>query len=302
MMPLFGLLRARSVAIPRFRKCGLRYIADGSRNWGGSARGGSKAVEPRANDFGQWYHDIIAEGDLVDAGPVRGTFILKPFGFALWELIRASLDERIRSTGHVNAYFPMLFPVSFLSREAAHVESFSKECAVVTHHRLRLRSTEDGGSAAEGNAGTKSETSPGAPSRGGSPILEVDPTSALTEPLILRPTSEAVIWDAFSRWIKTHRDLPILLNQWANVVRWEMRPRPFLRTTEFLWQEGHTAHASQAEAEEETAKMLRMYADVAENVLAMPVIEGRKSPTERFPGAVETTERLVELVDRVYFL
>lgn len=245
----------------------------------GPSASSSGGIHSRGADFSRWYQDVISAADLIDAGPVRGTYILKPFGFALWELLRDSLDARIRASGHVNAYFPLLFPVSFLSKEAAHVSSFSKECAVVTHHRLRQRPPPEGGGA-EGPAGGASSPA--------SVEFEVDPASRLSEPLVLRPTSEAVIWDAFSRWVRTRRDLPILLNQWANVVRWELRPRPFLRTTEFLWQEGHTAHATAAEALEETRRMARMYVDVAENVLAMPVVEGRKSASEKFPGAEVT--------------
>jgi len=227
----------------------------------------TQRITKRSDDFSKWYQDVIAEADMVDAGPVRGTVILKPFGFAVWDLLKEELDKRIKATGHTNAYFPMLFPVSFLSKEAAHVEGFAKECAVVTHHRLRLRAD-----TAEGEG----------------PVIEPDPASQLTEPLIIRPTSETVIWDAFSRWVRTHKDLPLLINQWANVVRWEMRTRPFLRTTEFLWQEGHTAHATRAEALAETHKMLGVYKDVCETVLAMPVTVGRKSPSEKFAGADET--------------
>jgi len=219
-----------------------------------------KGVTPRADDYSQWYLDVIAHGDLIDDAPVRGCKVLKPHGYAIWEAIQQGLDARFKETGHVNAYFPLLIPMSFLSKEAEHVEGFAKECAVVTHHRLRAM---DGG-------------------------VEPDPASALEEPYVIRPTSETMIWHMYGRWIDSWRDLPILINQWANVVRWEMKTRPFLRTTEFLWQEGHTAHATSAEAEAETMQMLDVYATFAEEVLAMPVIRGRKSAAERFAGAVET--------------
>lgn len=221
----------------------------------------SKGVTPRAEDYSEWYLDVIARGDLVDDAPVRGCKVLKPHGYAIWEAIQQGLDRRFKETGHVNAYFPLLIPMSFLSKEAEHVEGFAKECAVVTHHRLR--SAEEGG-------------------------VEPDPASALEEPLVIRPTSETMIWHMYGRWIDSWRDLPILVNQWANVVRWEMKTRPFLRTTEFLWQEGHTAHATREEAEAETAQMLDVYATFAEDVLAVPVIKGRKSARERFAGAEET--------------
>jgi len=208
-----------------------------------------------------------------DAGPVRGTAILRPHGYAVWDAVRTALDERIRASGHSNVYFPLLLPMSFLAREAAHVEGFAKECAVVTHHRLR--------------AVKRSPNAPPLPP-GTPPGLEPDPEAKLAEPVIIRPTSETVIWDAFSRWVRSHRDLPLLYNQWANVVRWEMRTRPFLRTSEFLWQEGHTAHATREEAVREAEAMAAMYADVAENVLAMPVTRGAKSASERFAGADET--------------
>jgi hypothetical protein len=231
----------------------------------GSA-GSAQAIPQRAADFSAWYHGVILAADLTDShAPVRGTAILKPHGYAIWDNIKNALNSRIEETGHSNVYFPLLFPVSFLSKEAAHVDGFAKECAVVTHHRLRAAKGIDG-----------------------KPIIEPDPEALLPEPLVIRPTSETVIWDAFSRWIHSHRDLPMLLNQWANVVRWEMRTRPFLRTSEFLWQEGHTAHATRQEAEEEAMKMLRVYQDVCENVLAMPVTPGHKSPSERFAGAEDT--------------
>jgi prolyl-tRNA synthetase len=219
-------------------------------------------VTPRAASFSKWYLSIVASAELTDAtSPVKGCAILRPSGFALWASIRDQLDARIAAAGALNAYFPLLIPSSFLSREAAHVEGFAKECAVVTHHRLR--SKEGGG-------------------------VEVDPAARLLEPYVIRPTSETVIWDAFSRWITSHRDLPLLINQWANVVRWEMRTRPFLRTTEFLWQEGHTAHASAAEANAYAQRMQLMYSTFLADVLAIPHVIGAKSSSERFAGADAT--------------
>ncbi len=220
-----------------------------------------QGITPREKDYSQWYLDVIAAGELVDQSPVRGCMVIKPHGYGIWEAIQADLDARFKATGHVNAYFPLLIPESFLSKEADHVEGFAKECAVVTHHRLR--SKEGGG-------------------------VEPDPASKLEEPLIIRPTSETIIWHMYGKWIKSYRDLPLLINQWANVVRWEMRTRPFLRTTEFLWQEGHTAHATKDEAIEEATRMLGVYRDFARDTLALPVIPGIKSATERFAGAVET--------------
>jgi prolyl-tRNA synthetase len=232
-------------------------------------------ITPRAADYSQWYADVIAGADLTDASPVKGCVILKPAGFAIWERIQAELDARIRSAGAVNAYFPLLLPISFLSREAQHVEGFAKECAVVTHHRLRTVP-------AAAAAGADADRRP-------TPVqLEPDPDAKLPEPLVIRPTSEAIIWSALARWIHSYRDLPVLLNQWANVVRWEMRTRPFLRTSEFLWQEGHTAHATEAEARAFAARMLDVYADVCERVLAIPVTRGVKTPSERFAGADDT--------------
>ncbi|MGH6970583.1 MAG: aminoacyl--tRNA ligase-related protein, partial [Caulobacteraceae bacterium] len=198
--------------------------------------------------FPQWYQAINREADLAEPSPVRGMMIIKPWGYGVWEEMQRDLDRRIKETGHVNAYFPLFIPLSFFAKEAAHVEGFAKEMAVVTHHRLK---TIDG-------------------------RLEVDPEAKLEEPLVVRPTSETIIGEAFQRWVKSHRDLPLLINQWANVVRWEMRPRLFLRTTEFLWQEGHTAHATEAEAVEETHRMLEVYRSFAEEILAMPVIAGEK--------------------------
>lgn len=218
-------------------------------------------ITPRSADYSQWYLDVIAQGQLADYSPVKGCMVLKPNGYALWDNIRVDLDRRFKETGHVNAYFPLLIPVSFLSKEAEHVEGFAKECAVVTHHRLRA--AKDGG-------------------------VEPDPESKLEEPLVIRPTSETIIWHMYGQWIQSWRDLPILINQWANIVRWEMKTRPFLRTTEFLWQEGHTAHATAAEAVEETERMLEVYRAFSEEMLAVPVVPGRKSASERFAGAVDT--------------
>lgn len=220
-----------------------------------------QGITTRSADYSQWYLDVIEKGALIDDSPVRGCKVLRPHGYAIWENIQRDLDGRFKATGHVNAYFPLFIPVSFLSKEAEHVEGFAKECAVVTHHRLRGK--EGGG-------------------------VEPDPDSLLEEPLVVRPTSETMIWHMYGRWIDSWRDLPILINQWANVVRWEMKTRPFLRTTEFLWQEGHTAHASSGEAEEETRRMLDVYASFCEEFLAVPAIKGRKSARERFAGAVET--------------
>jgi prolyl-tRNA synthetase len=224
-----------------------------------------KGITSREEDYSAWYLDVIAHGELLDEAPVRGCKVLRPHGYAIWENMQRELDQRFKDTGHVNAYFPLLIPMSFLSKEAQHVEGFAKECALVTHHRLRATTDESGRT-----------------------VVEPDPDSALEEPLVVRPTSETIIWHMYGRWIDSWRDLPLLINQWANVVRWEMKTRPFLRTAEFLWQEGHTAHATQEEAEEETLKMLDVYAEFAENILAVPVIKGRKSERERFAGAVET--------------
>ena len=210
--------------------------------------------------FPQWYQAVVREADLAENSPVRGMMIIKPWGYGVWEEVQRDLDRRIKETGHVNAYFPLLIPLSFFAKEAEHVEGFAKEMAVVTHHRLK---TVDG-------------------------KLQVDPEAKLEEPLIVRPTSETIIADAFQRWIKSYRDLPLLINQWANVVRWEMRTRLFLRTSEFLWQEGHTAHADEADARAETMRMLEVYRAFSEETLAMPVIAGEKPENERFPGAVAT--------------
>ncbi len=221
----------------------------------------SQNLTPRDQDYSQWYQDVIAAADLIDSSPVRGCMVIKPHGYAVWEAIKADLDRRFKETGHVNAYFPLFIPQSFLSKEAEHVEGFAKECALVTHHRLRL---------AEGGG------------------VEPDPASKLEEALVVRPTSETIIWHMYGRWIQSYRDLPLLINQWANVVRWEMRTRPFLRTAEFLWQEGHTAHATREEAVEEARQMLEVYSDFAHETLALPVIKGTKSESERFAGADDT--------------
>jgi prolyl-tRNA synthetase len=217
------------------------------------------AISPRrADDYPEWYQQVVKAADLAENSVVRGCMVIKPWGYGIWESIQRHLDKMIKDTGHSNAYFPLFIPLSFLEKEAAHVEGFAKECAVVTHHRLEAR---DG---------------------------KLIPTGELDEPLVVRPTSETIIGESFAKWVQSYRDLPLLINQWANVVRWEMRTRLFLRTAEFLWQEGHTAHATEREAVEETFKMLEVYADLAENFLAMPVIRGEKTPEERFPGAVDT--------------
>lgn len=222
----------------------------------------SKEITPRGTDYAQWYNDLIVKGGLADYSAVRGCMVIKPHGFSLWEHMRDELDYQFKRTGHQNAYFPLFIPKSFLSREAEHVEGFAKECAVVTHYRL------------------KSD-----PDSGG---LVVDDEAKLEEELIIRPTSETIIWDTYKTWIQSYRDLPVLVNQWANVVRWEMRTRLFLRTAEFLWQEGHTAHAKAEEAIAEARQMLEIYARFAEDFMALPVIKGVKSPAERFAGAVDT--------------
>ena len=218
------------------------------------------AITPtRADDYPEWYLQVIKAADLAENSPVRGCMVIKPWGYALWENIQRDLDAKFKATGHVNAYFPLFIPMSYLEKEAQHVEGFAKECAVVTHSRLE--------------AGPDGKLAPAGP---------------LEEPLIVRPTSETIIGETYAKWVQSYRDLPILINQWANVVRWEMRTRLFLRTAEFLWQEGHTVHATEKEAMEETVRMLEVYADFAENHMAMPVIQGTKTAGERFPGAVET--------------
>ncbi len=220
------------------------------------------AISPtREENYPEWYQQVVRAADMAENSPVRGCMVIKPWGYAVWENIQKNLDARFKATGHVNAYFPLFVPLSFLQREARHVEGFAKECAVVTHHRLE--------------AGPDGELVPA-------------PSAKLDEPLIVRPTSETIIGEMFAKWIQSYRDLPLLLNQWCNIVRWEMRTRLFLRTTEFLWQEGHTAHATRQEALEETDRMLGVYADFAQDFLGVPVIKGVKTPSERFPGAVDT--------------
>ncbi len=216
----------------------------------------------KEENYSQWYNDLVIKADLAENSAVRGCMIIKPYGYAIWEKVQATLDKMFKDTGHYNMYFPLFIPKSFFSKEASHVEGFAKECAVVTHYRLKNDPNGKG--------------------------VVVDEDSKLDEELIIRPTSETIIWDAYRNWIKSYRDLPILANQWANVVRWEMRTRLFLRTTEFLWQEGHTAHATEKEALEEAERMLDVYADFAESFMAMPVTKGTKSPNERFAGAIET--------------
>jgi prolyl-tRNA synthetase len=219
-----------------------------------------RALSVTRERFADWYQAVVRDADMAETSPVRGAMVIKPWGYGVWEQLQAELDRRIKATGHENCYFPLFIPLSFIAKEAEHVEGFAKEMAVVTHHRLK-------------NIDGK---------------LVPDPAAKLEEPLVVRPTSETIIGDAFARWVKSHRDLPLLINQWANVVRWEMRPRLFLRTTEFLWQEGHTAHATAEEAVEETRKMLEVYRRFAEDILALPVIAGEKPENERFPGAVNT--------------
>lgn len=222
----------------------------------------SKGLPKRSENYPEWYNELVKRAGLAENSAVRGCMVIKPYGFAIWEKMQRALDDMFKATGHQNAYFPLFVPRSFLEKEEEHAEGFAKECAVVTHYRLKADPSGKG--------------------------LMVDPDSKLEEELIVRPTSETVIWNAYKNWIQSWRDLPILINQWANVVRWEMRTRIFLRTTEFLWQEGHTAHATEQEAVAETEQMLGVYADFAENWMAMPVIQGVKTPSERFAGAVET--------------
>ncbi len=222
----------------------------------------AKDFPSRAENYAQWYNDLVIKADLAENSAVRGCMVIKPYGFAIWEKIQSVLDRKFKETGHSNAYFPIFIPKSFFSREASHVEGFAKECAVVTHYRLKNNPEHTG--------------------------VIVDEEARLEEELIVRPTSETIIWDTYKNWIQSYRDLPILINQWANVVRWEMRTRLFLRTAEFLWQEGHTAHATREEAVSEAETMLDVYADFAENWMAIPVIKGTKSPSERFAGAIET--------------
>lgn len=222
----------------------------------------SKGLPKRSEDYSLWYNELVKKADLAEHSAVKGCMVIKPYGFSIWEKIQSTLDKMFKDTGHSNAYFPLFIPKSYLSKEASHVEGFAKECAVVTHYRLKN-------------------------SPDGKGVI-VDPEAKLEEELIVRPTSETVIWSTYKNWIQSYRDLPLLINQWANVVRWEMRTRLFLRTAEFLWQEGHTAHSSRQEAIEETERMLNVYAEFAENYMAMPVVKGIKTPNERFAGAEET--------------
>ena len=221
-----------------------------------------KELTKRSDNYSQWFNDLVVKAELAEQSAVRGCMVIKPYGYAIWEKMQQQLDKMFKETGAQNAYFPLLIPKSFLSREAEHVKGFAKECAVVTHYRLKA--SEDGNS------------------------VEVDPAARLEEELIIRPTSETIIWNTYKNWIHSWRDLPLMCNQWCNVMRWEMRTRPFLRTSEFLWQEGHTAHATREEAEEEAKKMLHVYADFAEQWMAVPVVRGVKSETERFAGALDT--------------
>ncbi|MDB4497729.1 proline--tRNA ligase [Gammaproteobacteria bacterium] len=221
-----------------------------------------KEVINREDNYSQWYNNLVVKADLAENSAVRGCMVIKPYGYAIWEKIQRQLDDMFKETGHENAYFPLLIPKSFLSREAEHVEGFAKECAVVTHHRLMNDPNGNG--------------------------VVVDPSAKLEEELIIRPTSETIIWNTYKNWINSYRDLPIKCNQWANVMRWEMRTRLFLRTAEFLWQEGHTAHATREEAEEETVQMMNVYAEFAETYMAVPVVKGVKTPNERFAGALDT--------------
>ena len=220
----------------------------------------AKGVTPQSNDASKWYTDVITKAQLADYGPVKGTMVIRPYGYSIWESIKDEFDTQFKNTNHVNAYFPLFIPKSFLAKEAEHVEGFAKECAVVTHSKLKVDNNK----------------------------LVVDPESKLEEEIIVRPTSETVIWSMYKKWINSYRDLPILINQWANVVRWEMRTRLFLRTSEFLWQEGHTAHSTEDEAIVEAKKILEIYQDVVENIMAIPVLTGYKSESEKFAGAVET--------------
>ncbi len=222
----------------------------------------AKGFTTREQDYSKWYNELVVKADLAETSDVRGCMVIKPYGFAIWEKMQAELDRMFKATGHQNAYFPLFIPKSYLSKEASHVEGFAKECAVVTHYRLKNDPD-------------------------GSGVI-VDPEAKLEEELIVRPTSETIIWSTYKKWIQSYRDLPLLINQWANVVRWEMRTRLFLRTAEFLWQEGHTAHATENEAIEEAEQMLRVYAEFAENHMAMPVVQGTKTESERFAGALET--------------
>ena len=222
----------------------------------------AKEVTNKEENYSRWYNDLVVKADLAESSSVRGCMVIKPYGYAIWEKMQAALDKMFKDTGHSNAYFPLFIPKSFFNKEASHVEGFAKECAVVTHYRLK----------------TDKE----------SKKIVIDEDAKLEEELIIRPTSETIIWDSYKKWIQSYRDLPLLINQWANVVRWEMRTRLFLRTTEFLWQEGHTAHATEKEAQEEALKILDLYVDFAENYMSMPVIKGDKTESEKFPGAINT--------------
>jgi prolyl-tRNA synthetase len=224
----------------------------------------SKLITPRSEDYSRWYTDVVTQGKLADYSPVKGCMVIRPHGYALWENMQRALDDMFKATGHQNAYFPLFIPKSFLAREAQHVEGFAKECAIVTHSRLKTEEVD------------------------GKTTVVPDPSSVLEEELIIRPTSETIIYSMFAKWVQSYRDLPLLINQWANIVRWEMRTRLFLRTTEFLWQEGHTAHATMEEAESETRQMLDVYATFAEQFMAVPVIKGLKTESEKFAGAVRT--------------
>ena len=224
----------------------------------------AKHITPRAKDFSEWYGDVIEHAQLADYSPVRGAMVIRPNGYRIWELMQRALDDMLRATGHRNAYFPLFIPMSFLAKEAEHVEGFAKEVAVVTHTRLK------------------------ATGKQGKDAIAVDPSSALEEPLVVRPTSETIIYAMYAKWIQSYRDLPLLLNQWCNIVRWELRTRPFLRTTEFLWQEGHTAHVDEADAEREARLILGIYRRFNEEWLAMPVLTGLKTDSERFAGALRT--------------
>ena len=222
----------------------------------------AKKITPRNQDYSQWYNDIVQGADLAESSGVRGCMVIKPYGYAIWEKMQSELDKMFKQTGHVNAYFPLFIPKSYFSKEAAHVDGFAKECAVITHYRLKNSEKDNS--------------------------IVVDETAKLEEELIVRPTSETIIWDTYRKWIQSYRDLPLLINQWANVVRWEMRTRLFLRTAEFLWQEGHTAHATKSEAIEETEKMIKVYSKFAQDFMAMPVVMGIKTASERFAGADQT--------------
>ncbi len=222
----------------------------------------AKEIPARSEDYSLWYNELVKKADLAEHSDVRGCMVIKPYGYSIWEKMQQALDTMFKETGHVNAYFPLFVPKSFLAREADHVEGFAKECAIVTHYRLK--NSDDG--------------------KG----IVVDPDAKLEEELIVRPTSETIIWNSYKKWVQSYRDLPILINQWANIVRWEMRTRLFLRTAEFLWQEGHTAHATAKEAVDETLQMLNVYAEFAEKFMALPVIKGKKSEGEKFPGAIDT--------------